>query len=150
MKRKGAYEGQLLSLEGTYELAAKPETVRIADTPECIWNYELCRAVVTKERGKHLLSMGVRLRLPSKTTCSSHPGQYAQVCTRSVLEDDSPLDDGGAVIHGDETAAQSTSNPSSTKASSKLCSSTPKSPVQLVLFPEEAVLLVEQGAIILR
>ena len=98
MKRKGACAGHLLALEGTYELAARSTTVRVADVAESLWDVDRCCAVVHKERTKHLNSMGTR---PLLTSASD-----------------------------DRTTAMA--------------------PGALVLYPEEAALLVEQGVLLVR
>ena len=133
MKRKGAYDGQLLSLEGIYELSSKPEIVRVLDSAECIWDFELCRGEVTKERGKHLHSMGVRLRRSAKTLHSDRIDQnpdtlgIAPTLSLRVTEQEEGSDPGSLIKN-----------------------SQPTQTAQLYLYPEEVLLLVEQGSIILR
>ncbi len=149
MKRKGAYDGQLLSLEGAYELAARPEMVRASDSPECVWDHEMCRAVVTRERGKQLATVGIRIRDVSNTVGISPHGDA------SIRSEDAATPAGclGDISQGADTPdpkhdATRTASPSS--AASKPTSANVSSAARLVLYPEEALLLVEQGAIIMR
>ena len=160
MKRRGAYDGQLLSLEGTYELASRSESVRISDTPECVWSHEMCRAIVTKERGKHLLLMGVRLRQAERKIglalierapeglCKKSKGA---VISRPKRTDD--INEFPDSYHENESVLDASSTPvseSKSQPSKVPCPSGGPSQTPLALFPEEALLLVEQGAIIMR
>ena len=150
MKRKGAYDGQLLSLEGSYELAARPEMVRASDSPECVWNHEICRAVVTRERGKQLATVGIRIRNFSNTV-----GVASQEKTRIHSEDTTESsarrpEDIPQVTDISDPKRKATLTGSPSSATSKSTSADASSPAPLILYPEEALLLVEQGARILR
>ncbi len=152
MKRKGAYDGQLLSLEGSYELAARPEMVRVSDSPECVWNHEICRAIVTRERGKQLATVGIRTRHLSNIFGVPSQGE-ARMQSEDTAEPQSSAGRADNVPQGADTSdlnedAARTGPPSST--ASKSTSADASSPAPLVLYPEEALLLVEQGAIIMR
>ena len=60
MKRKGAYSGQLLALDGTYELAARPDVVKVDDVSEGLWDSAHFCAIIHKAKGKHVNALGVR------------------------------------------------------------------------------------------
>jgi hypothetical protein len=151
MKRKGAYEGQLLSLEGTYELSAKAEIVRVADSPECIWDHNLQRAIVTKARGKHLHSIGVWLRRQSsKTTDKLEHDGHCRLCIEPVPAGKtlSPSSELIERKRPDPTVYDDISNPAHSSGAGPLVATA--SSTHLFLYPEEVLLLVEQGSIVFR